>query len=163
VKPIVNTTKTVLDRNLPIATKNRPVARIGSSNPLAPKPGNGAKHRILVVDDEKPIADSLVFLLNHEGFMATAAYSGEEAQRSAAGNPVHLLISDVMMPGVNGVESAIQICKVSPACKVILFSGHEDAPALVERAKGEGYNFELIQKPLHPQELLSKLRIALAR
>lgn len=136
---------------------------IAVTTPAPPKTGNGAKPRILVVDDEKPVADSLVFLLKHEGFDAAAAYSGEEAQQSAARAPVHLLISDVMMPGLDGVETAIGICKVSPACRVILFSGHDDAPALVEGARAKGYDFELIQKPLHPQELLSKLRVALSR
>lgn len=115
------------------------------------------------MDDERSIADSLVFLLKHEGFEATAAYSGEEAQQSATANPVDLLISDVVMSGLNGVEAAIRIRERSPECRVILFSGHANAPALVERANSEGYDFELIQKPLHPQELLAKLRIALAR
>ena len=116
-----------------------------------------------MVDDERPIADSLVFLLKHEGFEAIAAYSGEEAQRSSAANRIDLLISDVVMPGVDGVEAAIEIRRRSPECSVILFSGDESAPALVEHARLRGYDFELVQKPLHPQELLSKLKIALAR
>ena len=159
----MNNDKITLERNLPIATKNRTVARLATHHTPPLKSSNGTKPRILVVDDEKAVADSLVFLLKHEGFEASAAYSGEEALQSAAKGPVQLLISDVVMPGLDGVESAMQICKQSPACKVILFSGHINAPTLVDRARIEGYEFELVQKPLHPQELLSKLRIALAR
>jgi DNA-binding NtrC family response regulator len=159
----VNNAKTILDRNLPIVAKTKTVSRPTTTNPLIFKPKNGTKPRILVVDDEKPVADSLVLLLNHEGFEATAAYSGEEALQAAAKNPVQLLISDVVMPGLDGVESAKRICQQLPECRVILFSGHESAPEMVDRAKTEGFHFELFQKPLHPQELLSKLKISLAR
>ncbi len=159
----VNTENPAIIRGLPIAGKAKAAARrsIGQAPP-AKAPFN-SKPRILVVDDEKPVADSLVFLLKHEGFDAIAAYSGEEARQSAMANPLDLLISDVVMFGIDGVEAAIDIRKHSPACRVILFSGHENAPALVESAASRGYDFELIQKPLHPQELLSKLRIVLTR
>jgi DNA-binding NtrC family response regulator len=158
-----NDNKTTLDRNLPIVNRAKGVIRPAIPNRAPAKSSDGLKPRILVVDDEKPVADSLVFLLKHEGFEASAAYSGEEALQAAAKTPVQMLISDVVMPGMDGVESAKRICKQSPECRVILFSGHENAPELVDRAKLEGYNFELFQKPLHPQELLSKLKITLAR
>jgi len=160
----VKTENPTLARTLPIATRTRAVAnRPRTEAPTITKAPVSAKPRILVVDDEKSIADSLVFLLKHEGFDALAVYSGEEAQQAAAAAPVDLLISDVMMSGVNGVDAAIKIRQHSPSCRVILFSGHASAPPLVEQANADGYDFELIQKPLHPQELLTKLRIALAR
>jgi len=65
--------------------------------------------RILVVDDEKVIADTIVQILNKNGFIAEAAYSGEEAIEKATRRCPELVLSDVLMPQIDGVEAAIAI------------------------------------------------------
>src|SRR5471030_388257 len=82
-------------------------------NPAAQADGkptdNGPMPRILVVDDETLIADTIVQILNRNGFIAEAAYSGKDAIESARRNCPELVLSDVLMPNIDGVEAAIAI------------------------------------------------------
>jgi CheY-like chemotaxis protein len=69
-----------------------------------------------------------------------------------------LLISDVMMPGMTGIELAIHFRKTRPECRVLLFSGHAATADLLKEARAEGHDFDLLSKPIHPADLLAKLR-----
>ena len=117
-----------------------------------------SKPRILVVDDERRIADSLVIILNQNGFDASAVYTGTEAVKRARTTRPDLVISDVIMPDMNGIEAAIQIRRMHPACKILLFSGQAATADLLERARAQGHSFDIVAKPVHPHDLLAKLR-----
>jgi len=81
-----------------------------------------AKPRVLVADDERVIADTLAIILNQAGFDATAVYSGEKAVEMAQILRPDMLISDVIMTDLNGIDAAIQIRAMLPDCKILLFS-----------------------------------------
>jgi CheY-like chemotaxis protein len=114
--------------------------------------------RILVVDDEVIIADTIVQILNRNGFIAEAAYSGEQAIEMAKRNCPELVLSDVLMPQVDGVEAAIQIRQLCPDTRIVLFSGQAATLEILSRARDRGYNFELLAKPIHPTQLIEHLR-----
>jgi len=131
----------------------RPVtdpANDSDSNPPFP--------RILVVDDEALIADTIVQILNRNGFIAEAAYSGSEAIEIAKRNCPDLLLSDVLMPHIDGVEAAIAIRELCPDTRIVLFSGQAATVEILERAKERGHSFELLPKPIHPTQLIKHLR-----
>ncbi|HLY98593.1 MAG TPA: response regulator [Candidatus Angelobacter sp.] len=119
---------------------------------------NRAKRKVLVVDDEHLIADTLAAILNQSGFDAIAAYTGISAVNRARELSPDLVISDVIMPDMNGIEAAILIRGMLPACKILLFSGQAATADLLERARAQGHEFEILAKPVHPQDLLAKLR-----
>ena len=79
--------------------------------------------RVLVVDDEWLIADSLALILSKKGFLTKTAHSGERAIELAKTFEPDLLISDVLMPGITGIVAAEQILTFLPGCKIILLSG----------------------------------------
>lgn len=116
------------------------------------------KPRVLVVDDERVIADTLAIILNQHGYEATAVYTGTAAVEQARTVHPDLVISDVIMPDMNGIEAAINIRKFLPTCKILLFSGQAATADLLESARAQGHEFEILAKPVHPQDLLSKLR-----
>ena len=116
------------------------------------------KPKVLVADDESVIADTLAMILNQSGFVARAVYSGEKALELAATFAPDMLISDVIRADLNGIDSAIQIRAMLPAIKVLLFSGQAATADLLEKARAQGYEFEILAKPVHPQDLLNKLR-----
>ena len=68
-----------------------------------------------------------------------------------------LIISDVVMPGMSGVNLAILVKERYPDCKVLLFSGNAAMADLLATARGQGHDFELLTKPVHPADLLAKL------
>jgi CheY-like chemotaxis protein len=69
-----------------------------------------------------------------------------------------MLISDVIMADVNGIEAAIRMRALLPEIKILLFSGQAATADLLEKARADGYEFEILAKPVHPQDLLSRLR-----
>jgi CheY-like chemotaxis protein len=119
---------------------------------------NGTKPKVLVADDEKVIADTLAIILNQNGYDATAVYTGTEAVERARSSRPDLIISDVIMPDMNGIDAAIKIRAFLPGCKILLFSGQAATADLLEDARKRGHEFEILAKPVHPQDLLQKLR-----
>jgi DNA-binding NtrC family response regulator len=110
---------------------------------------------VLVVDDEPIIADTLVAILKNAGFAASAAYSGETALRMALLVPPVLLLTDVVMPRMSGVELAVAVTRIIPDCKILLFSGQAVTDDLLKDARNN--QFTLLQKPVHPKDLLAKI------
>lgn len=117
-----------------------------------------SKPKVLVVDDERVIADTLAMILNQSGFEARPVYSGEKAVELAAAFEPDMLISDVIMADLNGIDAAIRIRGLLPKIKILLFSGQAATADLLEKARTQGYEFEILAKPVHPQDLLSRLR-----
>src|SRR5579863_3166633 len=111
------------------------------------------KLNLLVVDDERLIADSLAWILNLKGLNTHSVYSGSEAISHAVTNPIDILISDVVMEGMSGIDAAIEICKLCPNCKVLLLSGNIRTSDLLKAAQDLGHDFDILAKPIHPDEI----------
>lgn len=94
---------------------------------------------VLVVDDEPIIADTIVAILNSKGFAASAAYSGETALHMALLVPPALLLTDVVMPGMDGIELAIAVTEAIPDCKTLLFSGQAASQDLLNESRAKGF------------------------
>lgn len=112
---------------------------------------------IYVVDDEKVIAETLATILNRAGFIATAFEDPLAALNAAAFRAPDLLISDVAMPEMTGIDLAIQIKQANPRCEVLLFSGKAFTEDLLETARQDGHDFEILSKPMHPIDLLERV------
>jgi len=95
---------------------------------------------VLVADDERVIADTLAIILNQSGFEATAVYSGEKAVEAARSLQPDMLISDVIMTDMNGIDAAITIRTMLPTCKILLFSGQAATADLLDRARVQATN-----------------------
>jgi CheY-like chemotaxis protein len=113
---------------------------------------------VFVVDDENVIASTLAAILKRSGFEAKAFSDPLEALESAKLKAPDLLLSDVMMPQMTGIELAIRLKIISPECKVLLFSGQAATSDLLSKAAQEGHDFALLSKPIHPTDLLSALK-----
>jgi CheY-like chemotaxis protein len=114
--------------------------------------------RILVVDDERLIADTIADILEGAGFHATAVYDGWTALEAAARSHPDCLLSDVLMPGMNGVDLAITMHKLYPAARILLFSGQAGTSQVLLDGRKQGFEFELIPKPIHPLTLIDRLK-----
>jgi DNA-binding NtrC family response regulator len=113
--------------------------------------------RVFVVDDEKCIADTLVVILRQAGYEAGGFYNAQSALEQLESCCPELIISDVMMPGMNGVDMAVLVKERHPACKVLLFSGNAAMLDMLATARRQGHDFELLTKPIHPKDLLAKI------
>jgi CheY-like chemotaxis protein len=116
------------------------------------------RFKVLVVDDEKIIADTISEILKRAGFHVVTAYDGWEALQSAGRFRPDYLLSDVLMPQMNGVELAIAIQKMHPAAKILLFSGQAGISEILLSGQRQGLKYELIAKPIHPLKLIEILK-----
>jgi DNA-binding NtrC family response regulator len=117
---------------------------------------------ILIVDDERNIADTLSIILSRSGFATMTAYDGVSALELARTIPPDVVISDVAMPGMSGIQLAIRLTQSAPECKIILFSGQASTVDLLEDARQDGYYFNTLTKPVHPKEMLRHVSECLA-
>jgi CheY-like chemotaxis protein len=113
--------------------------------------------RILVADDERVIADTLAAILRQVGYDVYAVYGGVDAVAKAQELRPELVISDVMMTDMNGIDAAIEIRKQLPKTKILLFSGHAATAGLLDKAREQGHEFAFLSKPVHPNDLLNAL------
>jgi len=113
--------------------------------------------RVLILDDEQIIANTLALILNRNGFDAQAVYTAQDAINTASQLSPDVLISDVIMEGMTGIDAAIRISRLVPNCRIILFSGQAATADLLQRAEADGHHFEILVKPIHPRVLLHHL------
>jgi DNA-binding NtrC family response regulator len=110
---------------------------------------------VFVVDDEALIADTLAVILQGGGVAVRAFHNGQDALKAAAKELPDFLISDVVMPKMNGYELAAELMRRVPACQVLLMSGNaavlQDSPRM---------DFEVLQKPVSPKTLIQRVRAA---
>jgi CheY-like chemotaxis protein len=134
----------------------RPIG-FGSDRSVGKAP-QSTRLKVLVVDDEKLIADTVCEILKGAGFDVVAAYDGWTALEVARRfRPDHLL-SDVLMPKMNGVDLAITIQQMYPTARIVLFSGQAGISEILLDGQRRGLKFDLIAKPIHPLKLIERLK-----
>jgi len=120
-------------------------------------PGDQAPIRVLVVDDDHIVADSLALIVRGRGFESRAVYSGEDAAEVALAWKPDAVIADVIMGKLDGVALAMYLAEALPSCKVLLISGNLDAVEMMNKSKEPGRGFPLLAKPVHPDHILEFL------
>ena len=110
---------------------------------------------ILLADDEPNVRQTLIEILEGEGFEAISVSDGAAAVLWARQARPDIVICDVIMPTLNGVEAAKQIKELLPHACIILFSGQAAAAGLIQKAEEEGHHFQVLAKPLKPDILLA--------
>lgn len=110
---------------------------------------------VFVVDDESMIASTLALILQHQDFEARPFTEPLEALQATCFETPDLLITDVIMPMLSGIDLATQVKERCPNCKVLLFSGHSATANLLNSSLGR--EFEMLTKPVHPSDLINKV------
>ena len=121
-------------------------------NPFKSRP------KVFVVDDEAAIAKMLAVILQMNLFDAVRFIDPQTALLPAKHHAPNYLISDVVMPRMNGIDLGIAIQREVPACKVLLFSRQVGAPEVIREAERSGNTFCFVQKPIYPKVLVKALQ-----
>ncbi len=117
------------------------------------------KPHILIVDDDKAFRFATVALLNDEGYAVTAAATGEEARRLIDGQSFDLIISDLVMEGMNGIDLLQHITATHPDALIMMVTGFGSVKTAVEAMRLGAYDY--LTKPCNNDELVIKVRRAL--
>jgi DNA-binding NtrC family response regulator len=119
------------------------------------------KPKILVVDDEERFRTTLKKMLTAQGLEVVALGSGKEALAELAHNPYDVIILDVRMPDMDGMETLAKIKIINPTVEIIILSGHASIDTAVEIMKLGGSEYLL--KPCSIEDLMDKIEIAYER
>jgi DNA-binding response OmpR family regulator len=119
-----------------------------------------SEQNILIVDDEKVIRVTLTKILEAEDYKVFPAESGEEALEILAEKDIALMLLDISMPGMDGMEVLKRTEEISPDTKIILLTGHGSMETAIEALRLNAHDYLL--KPISSQEILSSVASALA-
>jgi DNA-binding NtrC family response regulator len=114
----------------------------------------GKQWRVLIVDDERLTTDTLVTIFSQGGYETKGVYSAEQALSVMEDWYPTLVIIDVLLPAMNGIDLAIRIKSQWPACHLSLLSGQAVTDELLDKAMRNGHRFDVVAKPVHPSKLL---------
>jgi len=116
------------------------------------------KCQILLVDDEKTMVKYLSKQLVKRGFDIRVAYNGLDALEQVKMADFDVVLLDVLMPGMNGIETLKEIKKIKPRTEVIMLTGHASVEVGIEGMKAGAFNY--IMKPFDPNELVAEINLA---
>lgn len=114
--------------------------------------------RVLLIDDERDFLDTLVKRLRKRNLEVTGVNSGEEALQVLRATPLDVVVLDVRMPGMDGIQVLREIKTINPLIQVIMLTGHASVEVAVEGM--ELGAFDYLMKPANLDELLYKIQDA---
>jgi DNA-binding response OmpR family regulator len=120
----------------------------------------GSNPTLLVVDDNKGVLEFLLLLLSKHGLSVIGASNGNECLDIVKSRPVDLIILDVMMPGLDGLQVCHELKKIVPAIPIIMLTARDD---MMTRATAMDLGVsEFVAKPVNNRDLLSRVRTQLS-
>lgn len=119
-----------------------------------------SKETILVIDDEKEIRDLISIYLKNEGYNVIEASNGEEGLDILKDNQVHLIVLDIMMPKINGMEMCIKVREIAEMPIIMLSAKTQDMDKIMGLTTGAD---DYITKPFNPLELIARIKSQLRR
>jgi len=133
---------------------------LGKPNELSAVGNMNSPKKILIVDDDHAMGEELAEALGESGYAVRSAASGEDALRALAAEPADLMLVDMKMPGMSGLETARRVHRDHPGVKTILITA--SLPSEMEAALNAEPDLAVIYKPFAIDRLLSRIAAALA-
>jgi len=118
------------------------------------------EYTILICDDDADILNALEIYLRQEGYAVVKAVNGQEAIACAQKNKIHLILLDIMMPVLDGIQAAVKIREFSNVPIVFLSAKSEDTDRILGLNMGGD---DYVTKPFNPVELMARVKAALRR
>jgi len=115
----------------------------------------GKKKHILIIDDEPKILNILQDILEHEGYRVSTAKSGEQGLKTIETTQIDLILLDLVMPGMDGMEVLKRIAKRDQLLPVLIISAHGNIPIAIEAVQQGAIDF--IEKPIEMKNLLKRV------
>lgn len=119
------------------------------------------KIRVLLVDDEEQFVETLAERLAMRDYDVTTSLSGDDALEQVRGYNFDVVVLDVLMPGVDGIETLREIKQIKPLTEVIMLTGHATVETAIEGMKLGAYDY--LMKPCETEELITKINKAQER
>lgn len=115
------------------------------------------KAYLMVLDDDAAVRHTWTIIFRQQGYEVAAVERGQDAIDSARNRAPDLLLADIRLPDMTGIEVARQVHQQAPDCHILLISGDGDSNEALEEARAMGTSFEVLPKPIAPPELIRRV------
>ena len=112
------------------------------------------KLKLLIVDDEPAVNETLSLIFKRRGFEILTSLTGKRALEQLVEHSPDIVLLDVVLPDISGIEIAIAIIREFPKTKFLLLSGNKATENALDVARDKGFDFQVLAKPLPPEELI---------
>ena len=119
------------------------------------------KVRVLLVDDEEQFVETLAMRLEARDFAVATAFNGDQALDYVKGKDVDVVVLDVLMPGLSGIDTLRELKKIRPLTEVVMLTGHATVETAIEGMKLGAFDY--LMKPTEIDELVGKINKAQGR
>ena len=122
-----------------------------------------AKPYLMVLDDDAAVRHTWTIIFRQQGYEVVAVERGQDAVDAANDRAPDLLLADIRLPDMTGIEAAKRVQSAAPNCRILLISGDGDSNEVLEEARALGTSFEVLPKPIAPPELIQHVADRLKR
>lgn len=112
---------------------------------------------LMILDDDDAVRATWTIIFRQQGYEVIAAEDGSRAIAAARESAPDLLLADIHLPDMTGVEAAQAVQALVPGCYVLLISGDGESSEIIEEARANGIHFEVLPKPISPPELIGRV------
>jgi CheY-like chemotaxis protein len=118
---------------------------------------HNGKPVLMVLDDDDAVRQTWTIIFRQQGYDVVPADRGEAAIDAARDRAPDLLLADIRLPDMTGIEASRRVKELAPACHVLLISGDSDSGEAIEEARAKGATFEVLPKPISPPDLIKRI------
>ncbi len=115
------------------------------------------KPRLMVLDDDAAVRQTWTLIFRQQEYEVIPVDSGQAAIEAARERSPDLLLADIRLPDMSGIEAAQRVLQIAPACHVLLISGDSESSEALELARAQGLTFEVLPKPISPLDLIRRI------
>jgi CheY-like chemotaxis protein len=116
-----------------------------------------AKAVLMILDDDAAVRHTWTIIFRQQGYEVIPVEHGEAAIDAARNQAPDLLLADIRLPDMTGIEAARQVKEIAPGCHILLISGDGEASEALEEARLQGTSFEVLPKPISPPDLIQRI------
>lgn len=115
------------------------------------------KPYLMVLDDDTAVRHTWTIIFRQQGYEVVAVECGQDAIDAARDRAPDVLLADIRLPDMTGIEAARRVQHEAPRCRVLLISGDGESNEVLEEARSMGTSFEVLPKPIAPPELIQRV------
>jgi CheY-like chemotaxis protein len=115
------------------------------------------KPLLMILDDDNAVRHTWTIIFRQQGYKVVPVDRGEAAIDAARDEAPDLLLADIHLPDMSGIEAARRVRQIAPACHVLLISGDSDSSEALDAARAQGVTFEVLPKPISPTDLIKRI------
>jgi CheY-like chemotaxis protein len=112
---------------------------------------------LMILDDDNAVRHTWTIIFRQQGYEVIPVERGQAAIDAARERAPDLLLADIRLPDMTGIEAARRVQQLAPGCHVLLISGDGDSSEALAEARAQGSTFEVLPKPISPPDLIERI------